>query len=65
MENSRKKALMEEMVVLDRIEAWDLVEMPNKISPIGNKWVFKKKLNVEGKVENYKSWLVAKGYSQL
>jgi hypothetical protein len=27
--------------------------------------VFKKKLNVEGKVEKYKAWLVAEGYSQV
>jgi len=32
---------------------------------IGVKWVFKKKINVEGKVEKYKAWLVAKGYSQV
>jgi hypothetical protein len=28
--------------------------------PIGRKWVFKKKLNAEGKVEKYKALLVAK-----
>ena len=33
--------------------------------PIGSKWVFKKKLNAEGKVEKYKARLVAKGYSQV
>ena len=33
--------------------------------PIGNKWVFKKKTNAEGKVEKYKAQLVAKGYSQV
>ena len=27
--------------------------------------MFKKKKNVEGKVEKYKAWLVAKGYSQV
>ena len=31
---------------------------------IGSEWLFKKKLNVEGKVEKYKSCLVEKGYSQ-
>lgn len=30
---------------------------------IGSKWVFKKKLNAEEKVEKYKAQLVAKGYS--
>jgi hypothetical protein len=55
----------EEMESLDENEAWDLVELPTGINPIGRKWVFKKKLNAEGKVEKYKAWLVAKGYSQV
>ena len=33
--------------------------------PIGSKWVFKKKMNVEGKVEKYKARFVVKGYSQV
>ena len=32
-------------------EAWDLVEFPARRKPIGSKWVFKKKMNVEDKVE--------------
>jgi hypothetical protein len=54
----------EEMTYLDNNEAWDLVEFPAGTKPIGSKWVFKKKLNAEGKVDKYKAWLVAKGYSQ-
>jgi hypothetical protein len=54
-----------EMVALDKSEAWDLVELPTQRNPIGRKWVFKKKLNAEEKVEKYKAWLVAKGYSQV
>jgi hypothetical protein len=55
----------EEMASLDKNEAWDLVELPTGRMPIGSKWVFKKKLNAEGKVEKYKARLVAKGYSQV
>ena len=33
--------------------------------PIRNKWVFKKNMNAEGKVEKYNAQLVAKGYSQV
>jgi hypothetical protein len=55
----------EEMTYLDKNEAWDLVEFSSGRKPIGRKWVFKKKLNVEGKVEKYKARLVAKGYSQV
>jgi hypothetical protein len=53
--NIWKKAMDEEMEALDKNEAWDLVEFPTRRNPIGNKWVFKKKLNAEGKVEKYKA----------
>ena len=43
-------------------EAWDLVELSARRKPIGNKWVLKRKINVEVKVEKYKSRLVEKGY---
>jgi hypothetical protein len=43
----------EEMASLDKNEAWDLVELPTGRNPIGIKWVFKKNLNAEGKVEKY------------
>jgi hypothetical protein len=55
----------EDMESLDKNEAWDLVELPTGRKPIGRKWVFKKKLNAEEKVEKYKARLVAKGYSQV
>jgi hypothetical protein len=51
------------MTALDKNESWDLVELPVGSNPIGSKWVFKNKLNVEEKVEKYKARLVAKGYS--
>jgi hypothetical protein len=57
--------MIKEMETLDKKEAWDLVELSTRINPIGNKWVFKKKLNVKGKVEKDKARLVAKGYSQV
>jgi hypothetical protein len=61
--NIWKKAMDKEMVALDKNEAWDLVELSTGRNPISSKWVFKKKLNAEGKVEKYKARLVAKGYS--
>ena len=53
------------MASLHKNEAWDLVELSTARKPIGSKRVFKKKMNVEGKVEEYKSRLVVKGYSQV
>ena len=61
--NIWKKTMDEEMETLDKNESWDLVELSTGRNPIGRKWVFKRKLNVEGKVEKYKARLVAKGYS--
>ena len=51
-----------EMAALDKNEAWDLMELSTERNPIRRKWVFKNNLNVEGKVDKYKAWLVAKGY---
>ena len=53
----------EEMDSLDKNEAWNLVQLPARRKSVGSKWLFKKKLNAEGKVDKYKSHLVAKGYS--
>eukprot|EP00253_Pinus_taeda_P012410 PITA_12410 len=57
--------MVDEMASLHKNEAWDLVELPAGRKPIGSKWVFKKKTNVEGKVEKYKARLVEKGYYQV
>ncbi|CAL9018877.1 unnamed protein product, partial [Prunus brigantina] len=45
-------------------QVWTLVDPPQGIVPIGNKWIFKRKMGSDGKVETYKARLVAKGYKQ-
>ncbi|CAL8993231.1 unnamed protein product, partial [Prunus brigantina] len=45
-------------------QVWTLVDPPLGIVPIGNKWIFKRKIGSDGKVETYKARLVAKGYKQ-
>ena len=40
------------------------VNPPEGIKPIGCKWVFKKKTDMDGNVITYKARLVAKGYYQ-
>eukprot|EP00253_Pinus_taeda_P005362 PITA_05362 len=57
--------MVDEMTSLHKNEAWDLVKLLVGRKPIGRKWVFKKKTNAEGKVEKYKTLLVAKGYFQV
>ena len=54
-----------EMIALDKNKIWDLVKLPAGKKLVGNKWVFNKRFNVEGKVENYKACLLAKGYSEV
>ena len=45
-------------------QAWNLVEPPEGIKPIGCKWIYKKKRGADGKVETFKARLVAKGFTQ-
>jgi hypothetical protein len=60
-----KETMVEEMESLYKNETWDLVKLPSGRNLVGSKWVFKKKMNVAGQVEKFKSRLVAKGYSQV
>eukprot|EP00253_Pinus_taeda_P025361 PITA_25361 len=60
-----KEAMVDEMVSLHKNEAWDLEDFLVGRKPIGSDWVFKENTNAKGKVEKYKTWLVAKGYSQV
>ena len=41
-----------------------MVDPPNGIVPIGFKWIFKKKIGVDGQINTFKARLVAKGYRQ-
>eukprot|EP00253_Pinus_taeda_P009653 PITA_09653 len=57
--------MVDEMASFHKNEAWDLVEFLAGRKPIGNKWVFNKKTNVEGKVEKYTPQLVAKEHMDV
>ena len=59
-----KEAMNSEMDSMYSNKVWNLVDAPEGIVPIGCKWIFKKKIGVDGKVETYKARLVAKGYHQ-
>ena len=45
-------------------QVWHLVDPPDGVKSIGCKWVYKRKRGVDGKVETFKTRLVAKGYTQ-
>ncbi|WJZ98697.1 hypothetical protein VitviT2T_017207 [Vitis vinifera] len=62
--NKWQEAMESEMESMKINKVWTLVEASKDIKPIGCKWVYKKKIGADGKVETYKARLVAKGYRQ-
>ncbi|MGI4416855.1 reverse transcriptase domain-containing protein, partial [Klebsiella pneumoniae] len=58
------KAMEEELGQIEKNNTWILVPRPKNKNVIGTKWVFRNKLNEEGKVVRNKARLVCKGYSQ-
>lgn len=59
-----RTAMDTEIKAIEKNNTWELTVLPAEAKPIGVKWVFKTKLNEEGKVDKHKARLVAKGYSQ-
>ncbi|CAL2255656.1 unnamed protein product [Prunus armeniaca] len=59
-----RQAMDAEIQAIERNDTWELTELPPRGKTIGVKWVFRTKLNENGKVDKYKARLVAKGYSQ-
>ncbi|CAI7901412.1 unnamed protein product [Closterium sp. NIES-53] len=59
-----KKAMESELKSIEGNGTWELVELPKGRKAITSKWLFKIKSDADGKIERYKSRLVAKGYQQ-
>ena len=53
-----------ELYQFERNKVWHLVPRPLNGSVIGTKWVYRNKINEEGKIVRNKVRLVAKGYNQ-
>ncbi len=45
-------------------DVWELVELPENRKPVGSKWVYKVKVDGDGRVKRFKARLVAQGYTQ-
>ena len=58
------QAIKEELDQIENNETWELVPRPKDKNVIGTKWVFRSKMNEQGKAVRNKSRLVCKGYSQ-
>ncbi|KAK8528240.1 hypothetical protein V6N12_074774 [Hibiscus sabdariffa] len=54
------EAMRSEMESMLENQVWTLVDPPEGVKPIGCKWVFKKKTDMDGNVQTYKGRLVAK-----
>jgi Reverse transcriptase (RNA-dependent DNA polymerase) len=50
---------------MENNQLWDLVDLPDRIKPIKNKWVFKRKTGMDGNLTVYKTRLVVKGFTQV
>ncbi|CAI7734823.1 unnamed protein product [Closterium sp. NIES-53] len=59
-----KKAMESELKSIEENGTWELVELPEGRKAITSKWLFKIKSDSDGKIERYKSRLVAKGYQK-
>ncbi|KAG8501099.1 hypothetical protein CXB51_003178 [Gossypium anomalum] len=59
------EAMRSEMDSMYENQVWTLVDPPKGVKPIGCKWVFKKKTDMDGNVQTYKGRLVAKGFHQI
>jgi vacuolar-type H+-ATPase catalytic subunit A/Vma1 len=59
-----KEAMLDELSSIEKNQTWDLVKLPYGNKAIDVKWVFKLKLNPEGKIVKHKARLVARGFLQ-
>ncbi|XP_070672480.1 uncharacterized mitochondrial protein AtMg00820-like [Malus domestica] len=59
-----QEAMKSKMDSMYQNQVWTLVDRPEGIVPVENKWVFKRKIGADGNVDTYKDRLVAKGYRQ-
>ena len=58
-------AMRSEIKSMDDNQVWNLVDLPDGARPVECKWVFKKKIDMDGNVSVYKERLVAKGFRQV
>ena len=51
------------MMVIQRNETCEMINLPNEKNVVSLKWIFKTKYHADGSVQKHKASLVAKGYS--
>ena len=68
MEDSDKEKWLEamklEMESMYSNTVWELVDRPEGVTPVGYKWIYKRKRGMDGNVATFKARLVENGYTQ-
>ncbi|GKB20874.1 zinc finger, CCHC-type containing protein [Tanacetum coccineum] len=59
-----KEAINDEMDFIMGNNTWVLTNLPPGCKPLGCKWIFKRKLKVDGTAEKFKARLVIQGFKQ-
>ncbi|GKA00528.1 zinc finger, CCHC-type containing protein [Tanacetum coccineum] len=59
-----KEAINDEMDSIMGNNTWVLTDLPPGCRPLGCKWIFKRKIKVDGTVERFKARLVIQGFKQ-
>lgn len=59
-----QKAISEEFNALLHNGTWSLVPYQPSMNVLGSKWIFRIKRNVDGSIERYKAWFIAKVFHQ-
>ncbi|GAU36564.1 hypothetical protein TSUD_277700 [Trifolium subterraneum] len=59
-----KEAIDEEIGSIMENNTWVLSDLPPGCKPLGCKWIFKKKMKVDGTIEKFKARLVIQGFRQ-
>nr|GEW45948.1 zinc finger CCCH domain-containing protein 14 [Tanacetum cinerariifolium] len=59
-----KKAIKSEIDSILQNHTWELVDLVSGCKPLGYKWIFKKKMKVNGTIEKYKARLEIKEFRQ-
>ncbi|GJS06033.1 zinc finger, CCHC-type containing protein [Tanacetum coccineum] len=59
-----KEAINDEMYFIMGNNTWVLVDLPPGCKPLSCKWIFKRKLKVDGTIEKFKARLVIQGFRQ-
>ncbi|GKA49104.1 zinc finger, CCHC-type containing protein [Tanacetum coccineum] len=59
-----KESINDDMDSIMGNNTWVLVDLPPGCKPLGCKWIFKRKLKVDGTIEKFKARLVIHGFKQ-